>query len=91
MLKKGSKFRWLIRFKCALKGNSLSSEDGSVVGRFRQVRSSVPDEQKEEMELTFKEDGEFLMSLELLKKYFDDAEICDLYRQMRKTLKTGPT
>ena len=53
--------------------------------------SSVPDEVKEEIGLTFKEDGEFLMSLEHLKKYFDDAEICDLYRQMRKTLKTGPT
>ena len=64
MLKKGSKFSWLIRFKCAPKGNSLSSEDGSVVGRFRRVVCSVPDEVKEEMGLTFKEDGEFLMSLD---------------------------
>ena len=39
--------------------------------------SSVPDEVKEEIGLTFKEDGEFLMRLKHLKNYFD-VEICDL-------------
>ena len=40
--------------------------------------SSVPDDQKEEMGLTFEEDGEFWMSFEHFKKYFDDVEICNL-------------
>ena len=40
--------------------------------------ASVPDDQKEEMGLTFEEDGEFWMSFEHFKKYFDDVEICNL-------------